>query len=75
MRLRHTLNRAADSLAEALVHFWEAREKEKRTPVAGVGGGRGGGGWGAGRRFITENASCALKVHERFFPFGIPFEL
>ena len=35
MRLRHTLNRAADSLAEALVHFWEAREKEKRTRVGG----------------------------------------
>ena len=38
MLLRHTLNRAANSLAEALVHFWEAREKEKRTPVEGVGG-------------------------------------
>lgn len=37
MLLRHTLNRAANSLAEALVHFWEAREKEKRTPVEGVG--------------------------------------
>ena len=37
MLLRHTLNLAAYSLAEALVHFWEAREKEKRTPVEGVG--------------------------------------